>query len=66
MKGDGNCLFRSLSHQLLNTQEEHDFIRTTLVRFENLNQSVFAKYLSPPVTAPSITEHIQRILHPQT
>ena len=50
----------------MNTQEEHDFIRTTLVRFENLNQSVFAKYLSPPVTASSVTEHIQRILHPQT
>ena len=66
VKGDGNCLFRSLSHQLLNTEDEHLFMRTTLVRFINLNQSLFTNYLSPPATATTITEHIQRMLCPQT
>jgi len=66
IKGDGNCLFRSLSHQFLNTQDEHLFMRTTLVRFVNLNQSLFTNYLSPPATATTITEHIQRMLRPQT
>ena len=66
IRGDGNCLFRSLSHQLLNTQDEHHFIRSTLVRFENLNQSVFTKYLNPPVTATTVSEHKQRMLLPQT
>ena len=67
INGDGNCLFRSLSHQLLNTQEEHDFyIRTTLVRFENLNTSGFAKYLMPPVTAETIAGHIKKMLQPKS
>ena len=60
-----NCLFRSLSHQLLNTQDEHNFMRSTLVHFENLNQFVFT-YLTPPVTAMTVTEHIHRMLRPNT
>ena len=61
------AFFRSLSHQLLNTEDEHIILmRTTLVRFVNLNQSLFTNYLSSPATATTITEHIQRMLHPQT
>ena len=66
IKGDGNCLFRSLSHQLLNTENEHLFMRTTLVRFINLNHCVFTNYLSPPATATTITEHVQKMLCLQT
>ena len=27
MRGDGNCQFRALSHQMFNTQEEHAYVR---------------------------------------
>ena len=36
--GDGNCLFRSLSYQLVGTEDEHISVRTLAARFENLNQ----------------------------
>ena len=32
--GDGNCLFRSLSHQLTGTQDHHLILRKTITKFE--------------------------------
>ena len=60
--GDGNCLFRTLSDQLFNTQDEHLLVRTTLVRLENLNKSVFQNYLLSQVNTNTITSHIESIL----
>ena len=43
--GDGNCMFRSLSHQLYGTSEHHFSVRALLLRFENKNQEIFSKLL---------------------
>ena len=59
--GDGNCLFRSFSLQILGTEEQHLDVRTLLVRFENLNQAVFERYLMP-VNRPTFPEHIKYML----
>ena len=61
---DGSCLFRSISHQLYSTQENHGFVRQ-LVRFENLNKSKFAPFLMS-VNEPTIEGHITKIGIPCT
>ena len=64
INGDGNCLFRTISDQLFNTQDEHLLVRTTIVRFENLNKAVFANYLMSQVNTNTITSHIDRMMRP--
>ena len=59
--GDGNCLFRALSHQLYGTDEHHLFLRTTLVRYENLDRSTFKTYLIPSVNEYSIPSHCNKL-----
>ena len=54
---DGNCLFRSLSINLYNHQEEHLAIRKLLVKFEELNKDQFANYLTAS-DANNIDDHI--------
>ena len=39
---DGNCLFRFLSVNLFNNEDEHLVIRKILVQFEELNKENFA------------------------
>ena len=61
--GDGNCLFRSFSYQLVGTEDEHITVRTLSVRFQNLNQSVFKPYLST-INQPTMTKHINHVETP--
>lgn len=63
VKGDGNCLFRVFSHQLTGCESNHILIRSILVRFENLNQTIFEKRLTE-TTAPTMNEHIRRLQRP--
>ena len=58
--GDGNCFFRSISHQLFASEEKHHAVRSTLVRFENLNKSVFSSYLMSN-NEPTIVTHINKM-----
>ena len=60
-QGDGNCLFRCFSFQLLATEEDHLDVRDVLVRFENLNQAIFEHFLMP-VNRPTILDHIHYML----
>ena len=62
--GDGNCLFRTLSDQLFNTQDEHLLVQTTLVRLENLKKTVFQNYLLSQVNTDTITSHTELMLRP--
>ncbi len=39
--GDGNCLFRSISYLLFETQDEHPQVRKVLTNFINLNRKYF-------------------------
>lgn len=61
--GDGNCMFRSLSHQLYGSSERHFAIRSLLLRFENHNTETFSKFLTK-VNSPSIGAHIHGLLLP--
>ena len=58
--GDGNCMFRSLSHQLYGTSERHFSVRALLLRFENKNQEIFSKLLME-VNSPTIQSHIKKL-----
>ena len=41
---DGNCLFRSVSHQLYGTEEHHDLIRSKCVEYMELMGSFFENF----------------------
>ena len=60
---DGNCLFRSLSVNLFNNEDQHVLIRKILVQFEELNKEKFAKYLTAS-DATNINDHICSMVKP--
>ena len=57
MTGDGNCLFRSFSYFIFNTQERHLHLRSVLVEFMDLNSSHFTSYCLPS----TVQEHTCRM-----
>ena len=57
--GDGNCLFRTLSRELLSNETHHLRIHTLLTDTIKWNADVFHGYLTPPLTGKSIIEHVQ-------
>ena len=61
--GDGCCLFRSLSHQLFSSEDQHSFIRELLQRFENLNEAVFSPFLME-LNAKEFKDHIHQLSIP--
>lgn len=63
--GDGNCLFRAISHQLFGSDEIHFSVRSLLQRFENLNADIFSPFLMA-VNKPTMEEHIKYIGNPCT
>ena len=56
--GDGNCLFRALSHLILGVEDYHRQVRLTLVDYTTRNQKVFTKYYTPLC---SLEEHTARM-----
>ena len=47
IRGDGNCLFRALSRILCGNEDNHSFIRRTLVTFATHNKSWVQKFCHP-------------------
>ena len=45
MLPDGNCLFRSVAHQLVGDAEQHDQLREATVAFAAQNQEALKGYL---------------------
>ena len=43
---DGNCFYRSISHQLYNTQDKHKYIRECSIRFIKENRQDFEHFLT--------------------
>lgn len=60
IKGDGNCMFRSIAYLATNDDEKHASLRLLLQRFENLNKEQFKKVLTG-INKPTIEEHITHI-----
>ena len=58
MKPDGKCFYRSISYQLVGTQEENCSVRSVITRMENLNKKVFSSFLIHGANKDTIEEHI--------
>ena len=63
VKGDGNCMFRSIAYSISNDDDNHGRVRLLLQRFENLNKGVFKKVLTT-VNKPTFDEHVAHIGKP--
>ena len=57
IKGDGNCLFRAISKELLGHEKFHHLVRHFLVHFISANGKQFQEYLSEG----KIEAHLQRM-----
>ena len=58
IKGDGNCLFRTLSYLILGTEDCHQQVRLTLIDYTTCNPEAFAKFCTPLCT---LEEHTARM-----
>ena len=47
IRGDGNCLFRALSRILCGNEDNHVFVRRTLVTFATHNKTLLQKFCHP-------------------
>ena len=54
---DGNCLFRSFSFILHNTEEKHLYLSQVIVEAIVLNEECFRPYCLPDI----VTEHAEKI-----
>lgn len=43
---DGNCLFRSVSHQIYGTEDHHELIRRKCVEYMRCNEGWFSQYVA--------------------
>ena len=58
--GDGNCLFRSLSHQLTGTQDHHLILRKTITKFEQSYYGMFQQ-LHNTINRTPFSSHIKNM-----
>ena len=47
IRGDGNCSFRALSRILCGSEDNHNFVRRTLVTFSANNKGLLQKFCHP-------------------
>ncbi|TIB93170.1 hypothetical protein E3Q18_01447 [Wallemia mellicola] len=60
--GDGHCLFKSLSHQLYNSQFEHDIVRERILRWLSLNSEVEeVRILVDSQNYISVDDHVHQL-----
>lgn len=57
--GDGNCMFRSLSHQIYGTEDKHQKIRLALQQVLEENFEMYEKFWIQ--TDVSFSSHVQRL-----
>lgn len=61
---DGNCFFRAVSFHIFGDESNHLSVRAKVLKFEQINEYIFAKFLMPPVNKPSFQEHIEFLQRP--
>ena len=49
IKGDGNCLFRAISHQLYGVENHHSHIRTLCMQYIRHEHAFFQDYLTEDI-----------------
>ncbi|TIC55564.1 hypothetical protein E3Q04_01490 [Wallemia mellicola] len=60
--GDGYCLFKSLSHQLYNSQFEHDIVRERVLRWLSLNgEEEEVRMLVDTQNYISVDDHVHQL-----
>lgn len=62
---DGNCLFRAISYLLFGHEDEHWSLRNLIIRFENLNSSIFEKRMTM-INQDTFEEHVKKLCHPNS
>ena len=45
IEGDGNCLFRAVSHQIYGTEEYYDIVRTKCCDYMEIEQEFFSQFV---------------------
>ena len=45
IRGDGNCLFRAISHQIYGTSEHHQMIREKIVEYMKIEKGFFKNFI---------------------
>lgn len=45
VEGDGNCLFRSVSHQIYGDDKYHDIVREKCMDYMEINSSFFSQFV---------------------
>ena len=63
--GNGNCLFRAVSYLLYGHQNAHWSFRDLIIRFENLNSSIFECKMTG-VNETTFAAHIRKLSHPNS
>ena len=61
MLPDGNCMFRSVAHQLIGDAEQHDQLRYATVSFATQNEEVLNSYLPQGGENASLLHHLQEM-----
>lgn len=59
MLADGNCMFRSMAHQLVGDAEQHHKLRDATIVFVSQNENLLRGYL--PDGQPSIQHHLNQM-----
>lgn len=62
---DGNCLFWAVSHLLFHNENAHWPLWDLIIRFENLNSSIFERRMTS-INATTFAGHIRKLCHPNT
>jgi len=63
---DGNCFYRSISFELLGTQNDHTAVRNSVVELISCNKEVFTAYFIPEVADTTIETHLEAMSKPST
>ena len=66
VKGDGNCLLRSMSYEPFKTEEHHIKVHNNVVWLTSCNREEFSKFLLPVIdNCPTISDHIRTMSLPE-
>lgn len=63
---DGNCFYRAVSFHIFGDEDKHRSVREEVLKFEQRNEHMLAKFLMSPVNKPTFQEHLTFLEQPDT